>query len=84
MGMPGSNSSYGLQVNPSCKRVTTSLGVYAELGRCSLLEHRHINILKFYIRLINLDSSRYAYRALLMLIKDAVSVFLIGSVLPVP
>ena len=53
------------------KGSTTSLGIYAELGRCSLLEHRHINILKFYIRLINLDSSRYAYRALQMLINDA-------------
>ena len=46
------------------KESTTYLGVYAEFGRCSLLEHRHINVLKFYIRLINLDSSRYAYRAL--------------------
>ena len=53
------------------KGSTTSLGVYAELGRYSLLEQRHINILKLYIRFINLDSSRYAYRALEMLINDA-------------
>ena len=53
------------------KSTTSTDAVYPELGRISVLSNHHVNILKFFNRLINLDCNRYANKALIMLINDA-------------
>ena len=53
------------------KSSTTTDAVYAELGRYSVLSSRHINILKFLMRLSNLEDERYASIAFNMLVADA-------------
>ena len=53
------------------KSSTTTDAVYAELGRYSVLSSRHINILKFFMRLSNLENERYANIAFNMLVADA-------------
>ena len=53
------------------KSSTTTDAVYAELGRYSVLSTRHINIIKFFLRLVNLESERYASKAFHMLSTDA-------------
>ena len=53
------------------KSSTTTDAVYAELGRYSVLSARHINILKFFLRLSNLEEERYANKAFNMLVTDA-------------
>ena len=53
------------------KSSTNTEAVYAELGRVCVKKRFHVNILKFYNRLINLDSNRYASKALIMLTMDA-------------
>jgi len=47
------------------------MAVYSELGRIPVQSQRHINILKFFVRLCNLDHERYASKAFNMLIRDA-------------
>ena len=53
------------------KSTTTTDAVYAELGRYSMLYSRHINILKFYLRVSILENERYANKAFIMLQEDA-------------
>jgi len=53
------------------KSSTTTMAVYSELGRIPVQCQRHINILKFFVRLNNLDNNRYASKAFKMLIRDA-------------
>ena len=50
---------------------TTTVTVYAELGRISLQTAGHINILSFFDRLSSLDSKHHASNAFAMLLKDA-------------
>ncbi len=45
--------------------------IYSELGRITLLTLRHIDMIKFFRRLSNLDSKRYAKMAFEMLSNDA-------------
>ena len=53
------------------KSTTTTDAVYAELGRLSVKSTRHINILKFFLRLSNLENHRYARKAFDMLLADS-------------
>ena len=53
------------------KSSTNTDAVYSELGRMSVQSYHHVNILKFYSRLSNLDDKRYASKALEMLTTDA-------------
>ena len=52
------------------KSSTNTEAVYAELGRMSVQSHIHVNILKFFARINQLDSHRYANIAFNMLLDD--------------
>ena len=53
------------------KSSTNTDAVYSELGRIAVQSHHHINILKFYNRLLMLDNQRYAKKTFEMLVCDA-------------
>ena len=57
----------------SVKSTTNTDAVYSELGRVSLQKYQHVKILKFYSRLCNLETNRYASKAFNMLLYDAES-----------
>ena len=52
------------------KESTPTDGVYAELGRYPLKSFRHIQMIKFALRVWNLENSRYVNKALKVLIDD--------------
>ena len=52
------------------KPSTPTDGIYAELGRCPLKIFRQIQMVKFAVRISNSKESRYANKALKVLIED--------------
>ena len=52
------------------KTSTPTDGIYAELGRCPLRVCRQIQMIKFATRISRLEGTRYAKKALKILIED--------------